>query len=69
MKDKPRITLRGLAALAAAAAGLPARGRVAPAQEPLPAPDNPESRLRRAAAQLDRCPVTRDTQPAVLFVP
>lgn len=65
--DRPSITRRGLAALAACAAGVSGRARAA--QEPAAGPPKPEERLRRAAARLARWHVPRDTQPAIQFQP
>jgi hypothetical protein len=68
MVDPARITRRGWAALAAAA-GLPARANAAAAQPAADQPPTPEARLDRAAARLARCPVPRETQPAIQFLP
>ncbi len=70
MAEQPRITRRGLAALAAAAAGLPRRSAAeqAPPTGAEPAA-TPAVRLQRAAGRVARCEVPRETQPAVHFAP
>lgn len=69
MKDRPGITRRGWAALAAAAAGLPGRARAEQEQLSPDEPATPEVHLKRAVERLARCKVPRETQPAIQFLP
>lgn len=71
MKNEPRMTRRGLAALAAAATGLarPAAAVQTQAAQAAPARSGAGARLEQAAEALDRCKVPRETQPAVQFIP
>lgn len=69
MAGETRITRRSLAALAAAATGLPRRAAAEQAQPAAAGPETPEARLERATARLARCRVPRETQPAIQFLP
>lgn len=68
MKREPRMTRRGLAALAAAAAGLAPQARAGQAPAGNAGAGGAQARLQRAATAVDRCKVPRGVQPAVQFV-
>jgi len=67
MGDRRQLTRRALALLAGAAAGMARSAGAAQERGPAAEAANPEERLRRAAGRLARCPVSRDTQPALRF--